>query len=67
MKLMGYSLPLQNEPQRTEPIDYEAILSKGRVIFTNDPHRELLLFPPDDVLVSCQILQSGSKMYFSFS
>ncbi len=42
----------QSKPQRAEPIDYEAVLTKNRIIFNNDPHRELLLFPPEDVSVS---------------
>ncbi|XP_046447610.1 dedicator of cytokinesis protein 9-like isoform X2 [Daphnia pulex] len=40
---------VQSKPQRAEPIDYEAVLAKNRIIFNNDPHRELLLFPPEDV------------------
>ena len=41
----------QNKLVRAEPTDYEAILGKNRLIFNNDPHRELLLFPPEDVSV----------------
>uniref|UniRef100_A0A0P6E5D7 Dedicator of cytokinesis protein n=2 Tax=Daphnia magna TaxID=35525 RepID=A0A0P6E5D7_9CRUS len=40
---------VQSKPQRAEPIDYEAVLAKNRIIFNNDPHRELLLYPPEDV------------------
>ena len=43
---------MQSKAQRAEPIDYEAVLTRNKVIFNNDPHRELLLFPPDDILAS---------------
>ena len=45
-------MPVQSQTQRVVPIDYESFLNKHRIIFYNDPHRELLLFPPDDISVS---------------
>lgn len=35
-----------------EPIDFEAFILKNRTLIQNDPHRELLLYPNDDVSVS---------------
>lgn len=44
-------ISFQCKSPRAEPVDYEAVLTRNKVIFNNDPHRELLLFPPDDILV----------------
>ena len=35
-----------------EPIDFEEYLIKHKVLLNNDPVREMLLVPPDPVLVS---------------
>ena len=35
-----------------EPIDYESVTVKNKTVLQNDPQRELLLFPHDDVSVS---------------
>ncbi|CAH8502260.1 unnamed protein product [Dicrocoelium dendriticum] len=32
-----------------EPIDYELYLAKHRTSIANDPHRDILLFPSDDL------------------
>ena len=34
-----------------EPIDFEEFIVKNRTVIQNDPHRELLLYPSDDVMV----------------
>ncbi|XP_043189264.1 dedicator of cytokinesis protein 9-like isoform X2 [Amphibalanus amphitrite] len=40
---------IQTQRHITEPLDYEGYVSKNMTILRNDPHRELLLFPLDDV------------------
>lgn len=35
-----------------EPIDFESYILKNKMLIQNDPQRELLLYPPDDVSVS---------------
>ncbi|XP_052217568.1 dedicator of cytokinesis protein 9-like isoform X3 [Dreissena polymorpha] len=40
----------QNRPKPVEPIDYETYVLKNKVLLHNDPHRELLVFPHDDIL-----------------
>ncbi|XP_037081413.1 LOW QUALITY PROTEIN: dedicator of cytokinesis protein 9-like [Pollicipes pollicipes] len=40
---------IQTQRHITEPLDYETYVSKNMTILRNDPHRELLLFPLDDV------------------
>ena len=42
----------QTKPKLVEPLDYETVLVKNRTILHNDPQRELLIFPYDDVSVS---------------
>uniref|UniRef100_A0A1I8FYS7 C2 DOCK-type domain-containing protein n=1 Tax=Macrostomum lignano TaxID=282301 RepID=A0A1I8FYS7_9PLAT len=39
---------LDFKPQ--EPIDYELFVTKNRTILSNDPHRELVLIPIDDLI-----------------
>ena len=41
----------QTQRHITEPLNYEGYVSKNMTILRNDPHRELLLFPLDDVEV----------------
>ena len=41
-----------------EPLDYETVIVKNKTLLTNDPHREMLLFPTDDVAVSARLLFS---------
>jgi hypothetical protein len=43
---------LQNKPQLVEPIDFETFILKNKTLLQNDPQRELLLYPSDDVSVS---------------
>jgi len=43
---------LQNKPHLVEPIDFEAFVLKNKTLLQNDPQRELLLYPQDDVSVS---------------
>lgn len=43
---------LQNKPVLVEPIDFESFMVKNKTLIQNDPQRELLLYPNDDVSVS---------------
>ena len=43
---------LQSKAELVEPIDYETVTVKNKTVLQNDPQRELLLFPHDDVSVS---------------
>lgn len=38
-----------NKPQLVDPLDFESFILKNKTILQNDPQRELLLYPPDDV------------------
>uniref|UniRef100_A0A182JHE5 Dedicator of cytokinesis protein 9 n=1 Tax=Anopheles atroparvus TaxID=41427 RepID=A0A182JHE5_ANOAO len=40
---------LSTKPVIVEPIDFEAFVLKNRTLIQNDPQRELLLYPNDDV------------------
>lgn len=35
-----------------DPIDFEEYIAKNKTLLQNDPHRELLVYPSDDVSVS---------------
>lgn len=35
-----------------EPIDFEGFIAKNKTLIQNDSHRELLMYPNDDVTVS---------------
>uniref|UniRef100_A0A1B6HAI3 PH domain-containing protein n=1 Tax=Homalodisca liturata TaxID=320908 RepID=A0A1B6HAI3_9HEMI len=39
----------QIKPTLVEPIDFESYILKNKTLIQNDPQRELLLYPPDDV------------------
>ncbi|XP_058818407.1 dedicator of cytokinesis protein 9 isoform X5 [Topomyia yanbarensis] len=39
----------QNKPVLVEPIDFEGFIIKNKTLIQNDPQRELLLYPSDDV------------------
>ena len=41
----------QNRPKLVDPIDYETYVVKNKVVLTNDPQREMLNFPFDDIQV----------------
>ncbi|MGH0130441.1 UNVERIFIED_CONTAM: hypothetical protein FKN15_001653 [Acipenser sinensis] len=43
---------LQEKPKIIEPLDYENVIIQRKVQIHNDPHRDLLLCPVDDVSVS---------------
>jgi len=45
------SFVLQNKPQLVEPIDFETFVLRNKTVLQNDPQRELLLYPSDDVSV----------------
>lgn len=49
-----YFLFLQNKPHLVEPIDFENFILKNKTLLQNDPQRELLLYPQDDISVSYQ-------------
>ncbi|XP_015124186.1 dedicator of cytokinesis protein 11 isoform X2 [Diachasma alloeum] len=40
---------VQNKPRLVDPVDFENFVLKNRTLLQNDPQRELLLYPPDDV------------------
>lgn len=43
---------LQNKTHLVEPIDFENFVLKNKTLLQNDPQRELLLYPQDDISVS---------------
>lgn len=47
-----FVISLQNKPLLVEPIDFENFILKNKTLIQNDPQRELLLYPNDDVSVS---------------
>ncbi|CAG9862855.1 unnamed protein product [Phyllotreta striolata] len=40
---------VQSKPHRVEPLDFETFVIKNKTVLQNDPERELLLYPPDDI------------------
>lgn len=54
-------LYFQNKPLLVEPIDFEGFIVKNRTVIQNDPHRELLLYPANDVQVSCDCRRNGKE------
>ncbi|XP_039279988.1 dedicator of cytokinesis protein 9 isoform X2 [Nilaparvata lugens] len=40
---------VQQKANHSEPLDYESFIVKNKTLLQNDPQRELLLYPPDDV------------------
>ncbi|XP_045470639.1 dedicator of cytokinesis protein 9 isoform X1 [Harmonia axyridis] len=40
---------VQIKPQLVEPLDFENFLLKNKTVLQNDPQRELLIYPPDDI------------------
>jgi len=53
----------QNKPLVVEPIDFEAFIAKNKTVIQNDPQRELLIYPTDDVSVSKRIYYTTDKFY----
>lgn len=45
----------QNKPQLVDPLDFENFLIKNKTVLQNDPQRELLLYPADDIQVGFSI------------
>ncbi|GFS17220.1 dedicator of cytokinesis protein 9 [Elysia marginata] len=41
----------ESRPKLVEPIEYETFVVKNKVLLHNDPQRDMLCFPHDDVLV----------------
>lgn len=58
---------LQNKPHLVEPIDFESFVSKNKTLLQNDPQRELLLYPQDDISVSYYSCISYQYIYTSVS
>lgn len=42
---------ISSRPPPVEPVDYETYVVKHKVLLHNDPQRELLIFPHDDVVI----------------
>ncbi|XP_018332779.1 dedicator of cytokinesis protein 9 [Agrilus planipennis] len=40
---------VQNKPQLVEPLDFENFILKNKTLLQNDPQRELLIYPSDDI------------------
>lgn len=51
-KILFPFFSLQSKPIIAEPIDFEGFILKNKTLIQNDPQRELLLYPNDDVSVS---------------
>lgn len=49
-----FLLSLQSKPVIADPIDFEGFILKNKTLIQNDPQRELLMYPIDDVSVSRQ-------------
>lgn len=50
------SIHFQNKPLAVQPIDFESFVAKNKTLIQNDPQRELLIYPNDDVSVSEELL-----------
>lgn len=50
--MFNYLRCLQSKPNLVDPLDFEQFLIKHRTVLQNDPQRELLLYPNDDISVS---------------
>lgn len=44
----------QNKPLAVQPIDFESFVARNKTLIQNDPQRELLIYPNDDVSVSVE-------------
>lgn len=54
----------QNKHLAVEPIDFENFILKNKTLIQNDPQRELLLYPTDDVSVcSKHVCLSDRNVY----
>jgi Domain of unknown function (DUF3398) len=50
--LLIFVLCVQSTAKIVEPLDYENVIVKNKTLLQNDPQREMLLFPHDDLSVS---------------
>ncbi|XP_037961001.1 dedicator of cytokinesis protein 9 isoform X2 [Teleopsis dalmanni] len=52
-----------NKPLVVEPIDFESFVAKNKTLIQNDPQRELLIYPNDDVseIIMPRKLRTNSK------
>lgn len=41
---------VQNKSQLVEPLDFEDFILKNKTVLQNDPQRELLIYPQDDII-----------------
>ena len=57
----------QSKAQLVEPIDYESVTVKNKTVLQNDPQRELLLFPHDDVSVSAIRFNRLKKLVYLYT
>ena len=46
----------QNKHTLSDPIDFEGFVLKNKMLIQNDPQREMLMYPSDDVSVSFYII-----------
>ena len=54
----------QNRPKPVEPINYETYVVKNKVLLHNDPQREMLTFPFDDIEIP--VSRFSFIFFFSF-
>lgn len=62
---ISLSIYLQSKPLVVEPIDFEAFIAKNKTLIQNDPQRELLIYPADDVSVSLRTLKQIKDIRFN--
>ena len=55
MILREYLFIFQNRPKPVDPIDYETYVVKNKVLLHNDPQREMLTFPFDDIEIPVSV------------
>lgn len=53
-----FCIYFQSKPVIADPIDFEGFVSKNKTLIQNDPQRELLLYPNDDISVSNHYLNT---------
>jgi len=51
-KIIADVVDVQSKTKLAEPLDYENVIVKQKTLMHNDPLREMLIFPHDDVSVS---------------
>lgn len=56
----------QSKLHLVDPIDFESFVTENKTLLHNDSQRELLLYPIDDVKVSCHIKLMSLKLLWLF-